>query len=103
MIVATTDPITRRKLTDTVDAPWVVEGDGPYALKIYFESEESMEAYLSMPLNAAHSVACGVPRRCSDSRRDPVSADERSVRGWRLVRHAIDRLRQPAWSLRPSR
>ena len=101
MFVATTDPITRKKLTDTANAPWVTEGHGPYALKIYFESEASMEAYLSMPLNAAESVARGAPRRCADGR-DSVTTDETRVPGWRLVRHAIARLRQPAWSLRPS-
>jgi hypothetical protein len=101
MIVATTDPITRNKLTDTANAPWVVEGHGPYALKIYFESEASMEVYLSMPLNAVESVACGVPRRCVNGR-ESVTAAEPRVRGWRVVRQAIGRLRQPTRSLRLS-
>jgi hypothetical protein len=101
MLVATTDPITRKKLTDTGTVPWVVEGHGPYALKIYFESEASMEAYLSMPLNAADSVACGVPRRYSAGR-EMVTADEPGVRGWRVVHRAIGRLRQSARSRRPS-
>jgi len=41
MITATTDPMTLCKVTDMDHAPYVVEGNGPHALKIYFENEAS--------------------------------------------------------------
>ena len=51
MITATTDPITRHNVTDFANAPYVVEGTGPHALKIYFKNEASKQAYLSSPLH----------------------------------------------------
>jgi len=36
MITATTDPMTLYKVTDIDRAPYVVEGTGPHALKIYY-------------------------------------------------------------------
>jgi hypothetical protein len=37
MIVATTDPMSMNKVNDLEHAPYVVEGEGAYALKIYFD------------------------------------------------------------------
>ncbi len=46
MIVTTTDPITGREVTNPDQHPFLVEGEGVYALKIYFESEATKQAYL---------------------------------------------------------
>ena len=46
MIVTTTDPITGREITNPEQHPFLVEGEGVYALKIYFESEATKLAYL---------------------------------------------------------
>ena len=40
MITSTLDPISVNDVTDLQNAPFVIEGEGPCTLKIYFESEE---------------------------------------------------------------
>ncbi len=46
MIVTTIDPVTGNKVTDLEHHPFVVEGGGVAALKIYFESEDTRRTYL---------------------------------------------------------
>lgn len=46
MIVTTIDPVTGNKVTDLDHHPFVIEGDGVAAMKIYFESEDTRQAYL---------------------------------------------------------
>ena len=46
VIVTTIDPVTGNKVTDLEHHPFVVEGSGVAALKIYFESEETRRSYL---------------------------------------------------------
>ena len=46
MIVTTRDPVTGTDIQDPENHPYVVEGDGPGALKMYFESEATKQAYL---------------------------------------------------------
>lgn len=48
MIITTTDPITGEDLVHPETKPFVVEGHGHLAVKIYFESEETRRAYLDM-------------------------------------------------------
>jgi hypothetical protein len=48
MRVATTDPMTMRDVTDPDTHPYVIEGTGDNALKIYFESEETRREYLDL-------------------------------------------------------
>ena len=48
MIVQTTDPITGNDVKDVEHAPHIVDGE----LKIYFESEESKQAF--MDIEAEH-------------------------------------------------
>jgi len=48
MLTQTTDPITGRDVTDPEHAPFVVEGQGDRALKIFFESEDSKREYLAI-------------------------------------------------------
>ncbi len=46
MIVTTTDPITGKEVSNPESHPFLIEGEGDYALKIHFESEATKRAYL---------------------------------------------------------
>lgn len=48
MIVSTTDPISLVDVQNPESHPFVVEGDGDNALKIYFENEENKNIYLGI-------------------------------------------------------
>ena len=50
MIVTTRDPMTGHDVADLASAPFIIEGRGDSALKIYFESEESRRAYLEVEM-----------------------------------------------------
>lgn len=46
--VTTTDPISGRDVPDPEHHPFVIEGKGENALKIFFESEETRQIYLDL-------------------------------------------------------
>lgn len=46
MIITTTDPITGENIHNPEFKPFVIEGSGHLAIKIYFESEETRSQYL---------------------------------------------------------
>jgi len=46
MIVTTIDPVTGNKVTDLEQHPFIIEGHGVAAMKIYFESEATRQAYV---------------------------------------------------------
>lgn len=48
VIITTTDPITGEHLHHLTHKPYVVEGKGRLAVKIYFESEETRRSYLKL-------------------------------------------------------
>jgi len=48
--ISTTDPITGRDISDLEGRPFVVEGGHYNDVTIYFESEQSKQAYLDIPL-----------------------------------------------------
>lgn len=48
MRMRTTDPITGNDVINPATHPFVIEGSGENALKIYFESEDSKRAYLDI-------------------------------------------------------
>lgn len=48
MRISTTDPISMNDVPDPGNHPFVVEGEGDGAIKIYFESEENKQAYLDI-------------------------------------------------------
>lgn len=56
MITSTIDPITMNDVTDLENAPYVVEGEGDNALKIYFESEENRREYLDIPVHGSDDM-----------------------------------------------
>lgn len=45
MIVTTTDPVTGKEIFNPETHPFLIEGQGEYALKIYFESEATKSTY----------------------------------------------------------
>ena len=45
---STTDPITLNDISDPENHPYVIEGEGDSALKIYFESEETKKEYMDI-------------------------------------------------------
>ena len=55
MLISTLDPISLEDVTDTENAPFVVEGDGDSALKIYFCSEENKREYLEMEVHGSNN------------------------------------------------
>lgn len=48
MMISTTDPITMNDVTDPENHPYLIEGEGPSAIKIYFESEQTKQEYLDI-------------------------------------------------------
>ena len=48
--IETTDPITRRDVSDLHGKPYVVERGRESDLTIYFETEESRRQYLDIPV-----------------------------------------------------
>jgi hypothetical protein len=57
MITTTLDPISLNDVTDIENAPYIVEGEGQNALKIYFESEANRLEYLNTPLHGSDDMA----------------------------------------------
>jgi hypothetical protein len=51
MIVTTRDPMTGRDVPNLASAPFVIEGRGDSAIKIFFESEQSRQAYIEVELD----------------------------------------------------
>lgn len=56
MRVTTTDPITGNDVKDPDNAPFVIEGQGNDALKIYFESGENRREYLDISMDSPDST-----------------------------------------------
>ena len=48
MMISTTDPITMKDVSDPENHPYLIEGEGPNAIKIYFESEQTKQEYLDI-------------------------------------------------------
>ncbi|MDR3394438.1 MAG: hypothetical protein P4L70_05495 [Parasulfuritortus sp.] len=51
MMTVTRDPITLNDVTDLSHAPFVLEGSGSGAMKIYFESEANKAEYLGTEMH----------------------------------------------------
>ena len=48
MRISTTDPISGTDVKNTDGSPFVIEGEGEGALKIFFENEENKKSYLEI-------------------------------------------------------
>ena len=60
MIVSTLDPITLNDVTDLDNAPYVLEGEGNGAIKVYFESEANKLEYLDTPMHGSDGTSSGM-------------------------------------------
>ena len=67
MRVSTLDPISMNDVTDIDNAPFVIEGKGPDALKIYFESEANKAEYLDIPLHTSNATVSAAYAKVADS------------------------------------
>jgi len=67
MRISTLDPISMNDVNDVNTAPYIVEGEGPNALKIYFESEENKDEYLDIPLHTSNATLSAAYAKCADS------------------------------------
>lgn len=54
MNITSTDPITGEQLKHLEFKPFVIEGVGELAIKIYFESEETRRTYLQTQRKPQH-------------------------------------------------
>lgn len=70
MITTTLDPITLNDVTNIDNAPYVIEGQGDSALKIYFESEQNKQAYLDTPVHGSDDMS-GLNRIYDDMAENP--------------------------------
>ena len=66
MRISTLDPMTLNDVTDIDNAPYVVEGEGPNALKIYFENEQNKVDYLAMPVHGANATVSAAYAKVAD-------------------------------------
>lgn len=67
MRTTTVDPISMNDVTDPDNAPFVIEGEGPNALKIYFENEDNKLEYLDIPLHTCNATLSAAYARVADS------------------------------------
>ena len=73
MITSTLDPITLNDVNDLENAPYVVEGEGDNALKIYFESEQNKQEYLDTPDHGSDGVSKAVNGIYEDMADNPTT------------------------------
>jgi len=57
MRITTTDPMSLNDVTDLDNAPFIVDGEGENAIKIYFESEQNRDDYLAMESHGAGDLS----------------------------------------------
>jgi YHS domain-containing protein len=60
MRITTTDPISGKDVNELENAPFVIEGSGEDALKIYFESQEHKANYLDIESKTPQKVLLDV-------------------------------------------
>lgn len=57
MRVSTLDPMTLNDVTDLDNAPFLIEGEGDNAIKIYFESESSKQEYEELEMHGSDNMS----------------------------------------------
>jgi hypothetical protein len=57
MRISTLDPMSLNDVQDIDNAPYVIDGDGDNAIKIYFESEQSKTEYLELEMHSADGTS----------------------------------------------
>lgn len=72
MITVTRDPITLNDVTDLDNAPYIIEGSGRSAMKIYFESEANRQEYLATEIHGSVNSS-GLKRIFDDIADSPIT------------------------------
>lgn len=67
MRISTLDPISMNDVSDTETAPYVIEGSGLNALKIYFENKTNKAVYLDIPLHTVNATLSAAYAKVADS------------------------------------
>lgn len=62
MRITTTDPISGIDVTNLDTHPFVIEGEGENALKIFFENEKNKKAYIDIASEYTRPAAKGKNR-----------------------------------------
>ena len=68
----TLDPISLEDVTNLEQAPFVVEGEGANAIKIYFQSEENKREYLALEVHGSNNSA-GLKKIFDDAADSPIT------------------------------
>ena len=66
MHISTLDPVSMKYVQNVETAPYLIEGCGRDALKIYFECEAHCLAYLDIPLHATSATRSAMYARFAD-------------------------------------
>lgn len=72
MRITTLDPITLEDVTDLAHAPFVEEGQGDNAIRIYFQSEDNRREYLEMEMHGAENTP-GLRALFDDAADSPIT------------------------------
>jgi hypothetical protein len=72
MRVSTLDPMSLEDVTDLENAPYVIEGEGDAAIKIYFRSEDNRREYLEMEIHGSTNSA-GLKAIFDDAADSPIT------------------------------
>lgn len=67
MRISTLDPMTLNDVTDLDNAPYIIDGEGTNALKIYFENETNKAEYLDIPMHTANASVSAAYAKVADS------------------------------------
>jgi hypothetical protein len=57
MRVSTLDPMSLNDVAEIETAPFVIEGEGEQAIKIYFESVQNRDEYLALEMHGAGDLS----------------------------------------------
>jgi hypothetical protein len=72
MRVSTLDPISLEDVTELDSAPFVIEGEGDNAIKIYFQTEQNRCEYLEMEVHGSSNSA-GLKKIFDDAADSPIT------------------------------
>lgn len=72
MRVSTLDPISLEDVTELESAPFVIEGQGSSAIKIYFQTQENRREYLEMEVHGSSNSA-GLKKIFDDAADSPIT------------------------------
>lgn len=64
---STTDPVSGMDVSNTQDAPFIIEGEGGNALIIYFESQENKRAFIEMSSEAEQDFSVALYNEIKDN------------------------------------